>query len=187
MSNLIFLFLALNLWGCIHTSRLYEPNSKVEQPFFEQSEKNISFNEVFNNCQSFIDKQIAWTGVIRNVEVNEIKEEKSDGIEVMMTVEHHSFDWVNDTTVQKKFWLSNDTAGNFKAVLIFSNNLKSYNKNNITEAAKTYPGKMFIGYGNPNCFGKKEVFFFPKHFRMISTEEYSIGVPHITQKIRSIP
>jgi len=115
---------------------LYRPVSAEEEKIFKSARRDIFPNDVRAQLDQSRDQMIAWTGIVKRIDV------KSDGDQISANIlfEHHYWDWIEDfgTQVQRAF-LSPRGEGLFQCA-IASGETKSFSEKE---------GDLAIVYGTP--------------------------------------
>jgi hypothetical protein len=170
------LLLSLFLSACAGTSK-YEPLTSDEEPYFNKATRGVSYDEVKKSCSKYLEKYIAWTGVIRDVRFPPPKKNPNEVV-MELLVDHHDFDWIKDTYQRENYWLSKETKGKFIVVMVATASDPEKRKIFVEHQKNWFePENMFIGYGNPHCSKSGEIFFFANYARPIRKGQYSIGFP----------
>lgn len=114
---LAVLLAAAGLSGCAtdnFSSNVYTPPNKADREVFSKARRDVYPKQVRENPARYRDVSIAWAGIVKDVDVSRGK----SGLSVVVLVEHHYFDWIEDHGAQPEvFFLSPRGEGNFMIVL----------------------------------------------------------------------
>lgn len=134
------LLVLLALAGCASTgSQNYKPYKSREKQAFERADRSISFTEVKTSFQSYVGTEIAWAGIIDDIQFKETERT----IQVAFDIEQHGFDWKKHRGGEP-YRLSSESAGRIKAGWVVDKPARiSY----LKTLAK--PGYMILVYGKP--------------------------------------
>ncbi len=132
------------------SSRAYTPPDKADREVFAKAHKDVYPKQVRENPARYRDVSIAWAGIVKDVDVVRGK----SGVTVVVLVEHHYFDWIEDHGAQPEaFFLSPRGEGNF---VIF---LEPKREMTQEEARRLLPaGMMLVAVGQvylPTASDKK--------------------------------
>jgi hypothetical protein len=136
----VFVSLICLLPGC-PGSRVYRPVSSWEKQAFDKANKNIFPDDVKTNLSAYQNTEVAWLGIILENKFIE----HSDQIEIQFVLEHHYYDWIEDSGMQReKIYLSPRGEGLFRTSWFIK-------KEAIIEEMKKFaaPGNLIIVYGSP--------------------------------------
>jgi hypothetical protein len=160
---IISLFLMASLSGC--TTR-YKPVSPREAEVFSRSTFNIYPDDVRKNLAAHRDATMAWAGILKSIEFGDDAENPYS----KFVVEHHYFDWLDDSSVQKAhFFLSPRGEGLFQATWPMK---KEWDLNAMRQ--QVVPGSMFVVYGKPKAVKDNIIDLGQAEYaRMISKEFYT--------------
>jgi hypothetical protein len=123
-------------------SRYYEPASEWERREFERADRYVYPDDVRQDPEQYPSATVAWPGVI----VDSTFHEEEEGMEAVLLLEHHYFDWIEDFGAQpERFFLSPRGEGAFKASWSLEQGAAA---RQLRDAAR--PGNLAIVYGVPN-------------------------------------
>ncbi len=132
------------------SSRAYTPPDKADREVFSKARRDVYPKQVRENPARYRDVNIAWAGIVKDVDVVRSK----SGLSVVVLVEHHYFDWIEDHGAQPEvFFLSPRGEGNFMIILEPKREMTK------DEARKLLPaGTMLVAVGQiyqPTASDKK--------------------------------
>lgn len=117
----------------------YRPKSGREKKAFETASRGIPLSYVYDDFDSFRRVELAWAGIIQDVQFKEMDRT----IQVAFEVDHRKFDWSSHGGI-KPFHLSEQGDGVFTAGWVVQKPARiSYLK------ALAKPGYMILVYGKP--------------------------------------
>ncbi|VGO15519.1 hypothetical protein PDESU_04102 [Pontiella desulfatans] len=134
-------FMALLLLaGCASVrEQAYQPHKSAEKKAFARVDRTIGPDAVRANYVALAETELAWAGIIKDVQYNETERT----FQVAFEIEYHDFDWVDHGGGQP-FRLSAEGGGIFTAGWYASKPTRiSYLK------LLAAPGDMIIVYGKP--------------------------------------
>ena len=139
-ANALLISLLFLVIGCPHTGS-YRPVSSWENQAFDRANRNVFPDDVRNDLASNRDTLVAWPGVVLSSEFVD----HPDNIEVRFVFEHHYYDWLEDSSIQKeKLFLSPRGEGQFRTSWFLKK------ESNIEEMRKAAgAGNLVIVYGTP--------------------------------------
>ncbi len=127
------------LTGCASKVGEYAPKSKVEGAAFASADLSITPEAVRKNFEEYRGTNVAWAGIIREVDYKETERT----IQVAFLVDQHDFDWKLHKGDQP-FKLESERGGPFAA---------GWEVKKPTRASllrkQAGPGDMLIAYGQP--------------------------------------
>jgi hypothetical protein len=149
-------------------SRSYRPLPQWEAKFAAQARRDVFPNDVRQKPEGFTNTLVVWTGVITNIEFF------SDGASrvARFTAEHHYFDWVEDSSIQReKFFLSPRGEGAFAAAW----RAESSDQQKFVEQFAV--GDMLVAYGCPSLIRSNVVGLYPtQNLRAIKRQWYRTDI-----------
>jgi hypothetical protein len=178
--------LLLTLSGCfglVPGSRQYQPLPKWEASYYQQARRDVFPQQVLQQPALFRDSLVAWTGVITEIEYKGEGPSKA----VRIIAEHHYFDWIEDSGVQReRFFLSPRGEGKFA---VFWGVGDSADQKFIDQFSV---GDMLVAYGSPSFIAQDFIGlsptknirgFKPNWFRMDVFDYGRPGEPVKTLKV----
>ncbi len=165
--GLVLVGFMLALTGC---TRHYKPVSRWERSVYAAARKDVYPDDVRSAPTKYREDLLVWPGIISRANITE----RGDTLWADITIEHHFYDWLVDSSF-KKYWLSPKGEGVFTAAWSMP---KEWG---LEEARKHIrPGEMVIVYGHPEGvsgatvrFGHAEyIRLIPKFFYSTSILEY---------------
>jgi hypothetical protein len=142
----------------------YRPASSWEKREFEKADRNIHPNDVRSDPDRYVSTVIAWPGIITSTDVFE----RPDATVATFVLEHHYFDWLDDSSAQKAhFFLSMQGEGRFRTTWTFRAGLSTAEVLKIAEEAK-----LLIVYGKPAHIVDGTVIVEASYVRGIKNELY---------------
>ena len=142
LNVIVLSFTICFLSGCIgaHTN-MYKPVSPMEAQIFAKVNFKVYPDDVRGALDSYRDTVVAWAGIISNYDVIH----HDENIEIIISLEHHYYDWLEDYSIQKeKIFLSPKGEGSFKTSLFFKAGSP------VDEITKAFSkGDLVIAYGIP--------------------------------------
>ncbi len=136
----VALLLCAVLTGCASVStQSYRPYKNREKKAYARADRSIPFDEVKTNFQAYAETEVAWAGIIDDIQFKE----NERTIQVAFDVDHRTFDWM-DHGGGSRYRLSAESAGRIKVGWTVDKPARiSY----LKTLAK--PGYMIIVYGKP--------------------------------------
>jgi len=127
--------------GLVPGSQAYQPLPRWEAGYFKQARRDVLPQQVRQQPDAYKDTLVAWTGVIVAIDYKG----EGAGRSVRITAEHHYFDWIEDSGIQKeRFFLSPRGEGRF--AVYWGAGSADYQKF-IDQFAI---GDMLVAYGHPS-------------------------------------
>lgn len=128
------------LAGCASTeTKEYKPYKNREKKAYARADRSVGFSDVRTNFQAHVETEVAWAGIIRDIQFKETERT----IQVAFEVEYRDFDWM-ESRAGTPYSLSAESAGSFKAGWTVEKPARiSY----LRTLAK--PGYMIVIYGKP--------------------------------------
>lgn len=159
------LLVLLALAGCASTdSKDYSPRKSREKKAHARTDFSISFADVKTNFQSYAGAEVAWAGIIGDIQFKETERT----IQVAFEIEQREFDWKKYGTGEP-YRLSTESAGRIKAGWIVD---KPARISFLKTLAK--PGYMIVIYGKPWKRNGDEIQLAATAVRLIKSGDYSI-------------
>jgi hypothetical protein len=136
----VVLFGLLSLVGCASVEQgAYRPVKSKEKQAFARADRGVAPADVKKNFRALENTEVAWAGIIKDVQFNETERT----FQVAFEVEHRGFDW-KDHGGGAPFRLSSEGDGLFRAGWVVDKPTRiSYLK------MLAGPGDMLIVYGKP--------------------------------------
>jgi hypothetical protein len=155
----------LILSGCATVGeRAYSPAKSREKKAFVRADRSIAPLTVQTNFDAFLDAEVAWAGIITDVQYNETERT----VQVAFEVEHRGFDWINHGG-KRPFQLGAKGDGMFRTGWEVDKPTRiSYLK------LLAAPGDMIIVYGKPYRMKEGVVQLAATALRPIKEERFSI-------------
>lgn len=123
----------------------YKPFTQSEQAEYDKASRNIYPDDVRLDPTKYSDTLVVWPGII----VETSLEESSEQLLVTFVLEHHYFDWLDDSSIQKeRYFFSARGEGQFQLTWTFK---PDSNRENFRRW--TAPGVLLIVYGKPHVDG----------------------------------
>jgi hypothetical protein len=158
-------------FGIAPGSRAYQPLPKWEARFYAEARRDIFPNDVRPDPNKYAKTLLAWTGVITNIDYHT----ENDGLHgVKITAEHHYFDWIEDSGIQREvFFLSPRGEGMFAACWWIEPNQPNAQKF-VDQFAV---GDMLIAYGYPSMVRNNVIELYPtQNMRAIKPKWYRTDI-----------
>lgn len=132
---------AAHCGGLLPGSQAYSPLPQWEAGFLKQARRDVFPEQVRGDPAAFADTLVAWAGVIVSIEYRGEGESRS----VRIIAEHHYFDWVEDSSIQReKYFLSPRGEGKFAT---WWGVARPVDQKFIDQFAV---GDMLVAYGHPS-------------------------------------
>ena len=152
LTVLLLLSSCLSFFAPTTGSRNYTPHSDQERIEYEKADRNVYPDDIRRDFSRHKNTAVAWAGIIQEASV--IDEE--DHMEMILLVEHHYFDWIEDISPGwEAYWLSPTGEGLFKAKIGFAKEEREVREK--WGAA----GNMVIVYGTPHVVDNDDVIYIP--------------------------
>ena len=140
VAGLVGCIFVLALTGC---TRVYKPVSKWEKSVYAQARKDVYPDDVRYGDARDQEDLLVWPGILKKADLRE----QGDTIWMSLTVEHHYYDWLEDSSM-RKYWLSPRGEGIFTVAWSVPIDW------GLEECRKQVrPGAMVIVYGRPKGAG----------------------------------
>ena len=161
--------LAALLAGCSTVpDGAYRPKSFVEKQALVRATKEVSLAAVRQNFLALRNTEVAWAGVIKDVQFRETERT----VQVAFSVDHRRFDWQRHRDDNKPYHLSAQGEGPFTAGWTVR---KPTQISYLEGLAR--PGYMLIVYGTPHSMRSASVHLAATAVRVIPVDEFRIGAP----------
>lgn len=134
-------------------SRKYKAASETEQKFVDNSSRDIFPDDVKKDPSAYENQLVAWPGIAKEFILDE-SNENYDAL--LILVEHHYYDWIEDLSLEKPVNLSPEGEGTFTTVW--------YLKKGINYQERIKEGDLIIAYGYPKYFSESDY--------LVNTGEY---------------
>jgi hypothetical protein len=168
--TVVCIALLLLLSGCPpfpHTND-YQPISDWEQREFDEASRDVYPDDVRENLEQYESTVVAWPGIILESTI----EEREEDIEVVLLLEHHYYDWLEDYSVQReRIFLSPRGEGLFKTSWSLK---KDADLDEIREVSG--PGDLAIVYGRPERIEGDMVLVRSTYVRAIDRQWYTTEI-----------
>ena len=175
---ILFVLISLTSLGCpgiVPGSKPYEGLSEREADHFNRSQRDISPSAVRSRIAQYQSTEVAWPGLIKEVELIE----KEGKLEAQLLVEYYHYDWILDYGVQmEKIFLYPQREGLFATTCSFRPDASS------SKQFRSYAevGNLLILYGTPQRVDGQVVVltcnyprFITKGWFRIQSEEVGVG------------
>ncbi len=163
--HIIFIFLLL-----MNCTKTYRPQSEWEKQEFKKSNFKIYPEDVRKNLDQYLDKKVAWPGIIFETEFYE----NPENYQLVMLLEHRYYNWekgANKTGIQ--YFLSSEGEGWFQTSWYFKKDTeKSYIRKEFS------PGNLAFVYGVPDTVVEGDVILTSNYVRVIDEEKYDAEFYH---------
>ena len=157
-------------WGCASMEDTsYKPYKNREKKAFSRADRSISILDVQTNFQAHVGTELAWAGIIEDVQYKETERT----IQVAFKVEHREFDWM-DHGGGTPYHLAAEGQGSFRAGWIVD---KPARISHLKTLAK--PGDMIVVYGQLYRMEDGVVQLAATAVRPIKTADFKVGVPKV--------
>jgi hypothetical protein len=155
----------LVLTGCTSVEEgVYIPQSSKERAAFVRASTDLQPNDIRNDFQSMRAREVAWVGVIEDIQYRETERT----VQVAFRVDHRYFDW-KDHGSSHPYHLSKEGEGIFMAGWVVKKPTRiSY----LRTLAK--PGDMLVVYGKPYGMKNNIIQLAATAIRPITDDDYSI-------------
>lgn len=155
------LVVLLLLGGCV---RNYSPQSSWESQEFQRSDFTIHPNDVRFKLSQWRDFQIAWAGIIQEVEFYQTE----SSYEVILLMEHHYFDWKEENfEPDQMYYLSSVGQGLFQTNWYLKKSADlEYFKSRFTV------GNLAIVYALPDTVVEEVVLVKSRYLRIIDRKNF---------------
>ncbi|VGO22802.1 hypothetical protein [Pontiella sulfatireligans] len=156
----------LALVGCSTTRNgAYRPKSGNEKEAYARAWLDVSPDDVRKDFQSLYQTEVAWAGIIKEIEFRESEREVS----VAFLVEHRNFDW-KDHGGGRSYQLEAEGEGVFAVGWKVEKPTSISYLKSLADA-----GDMLVAYGRPVRIRKGTIQLSATAVRPISADDYSIA------------
>jgi hypothetical protein len=151
--------------GCASVGeRAYSPAKSREKKAYKKADRGITPLNVQTNFDAFVKMEVAWAGIIKDVQYNETERT----FQVAFEVEHRGFDWI-DHGGKQPFRLDSGGDGMFRTGWVVDKPTRiSYLQ------MLAAPGDMLIVYGKPYRMKEGVVQLAATALRPIKQDHYAI-------------
>lgn len=150
------------------SSRIYKPSSEMEKREFGLSNRKLYPDDVRKFPIQYKSVVVAWPGII----VESTLQKHDNGNEMILLLEHHYYDWIEDFSIQKeKIFLSPRGEGLFQASWSFGEYTDTKKVKKMTD-----PGNMAIVYGTPEKIEGKIIFIKTTYIRLIDKQWFRTDI-----------
>ena len=178
--RLAFFFGLLLVAGCASTKNgEYRPAKSREKEAFAVADRTVSPNDVRAGFRGLEATEVAWAGIITDVQF----EEKERKYQVAFEVEHRPFDWQNHGGSQP-FHLGSKGEGAFVAGWYANKPTSIWRLRQLADV-----GDMIIVYGKPYRMRDGVIQLAATAIRPIKAEDFEVaeGLAGATAATNSIP
>jgi hypothetical protein len=140
----------------------YRPHKGCEKEVFAQADRSISLAEVKTNFNAYVTNEVAWAGIIEDVQFKETERT----VQVAFEVDQREFNW------ETPYRLSDEGDGRFRAGWVID---KPTRISVLKSQAK--PGYMIIIYGKPFQMQNGVIQLAATAVRPIKTGKFEINLP----------
>lgn len=164
-SVLLVILCLITVFAVAGCTRVYEPISEWEQTEFDKANRNVYPDDVRENVDLYKTTTVAWTGLIKQVEVVQTNE----GPDVIYLLEHHYYDWIEDFGAQSEhIFLSPRGEGDFMTTWELSKDTTAAELEDITDATH-----LLIVYGLPLSIEGDRIILDASYVRGIDRRYYT--------------